>query len=494
MLPTAATGVFALPVMIGAAALCILQSMHSSIGVDAPTTTQAKQEDLDACALFRNIPSIKSKLAWRELGTFPTPIHKGECSARPIGDKKDQAEGPASRTQPQDVHFYIKREDLSSTSYGGNKVRTLQHQLAVIEAKLERGSRQRDLVVFGSGGSNQVVATVVHALRSKLNAPIVPLWMMDPPDLDNTLNMLSTLSFPLGDVCAWDNPFALVATLISKLIRRESFVFPLGGNTPAGVLGQAGGALELAEQIERGEIPDCDGIYLAVGSSCTISGLILGVALGRKLGLKAFAKPEFALHPVLIQDALSFLNRSIGIYKSPLSRFIPLTIRHSLHATCNQLIKLGGPDVLAEALTILEHETVIHDNAFLTGAYGIHSEPSRACARLFDSSATISDLDGETAPGLWLCGHFTAKAMAVMCDDLLKVENTGKDMVFWQTKSIVQPRGSEDEWQQMQQMPPAVKAWAQKGHAESKKRPGKVDLANGSGKDYRGLMTAIHEE
>jgi hypothetical protein len=498
--------VLALPLMIGTGAVCFLQSMHDSVGVDAPTSQQIAQEKdfFHEHALFRHLPVLQTTLAWRKLGTFPTPIHKGECSARSIGSISGAMAGtgtdlPLPPPPAKKVSFFVKREDLSSPQYGGNKVRTLQHQLAVVEAKLERAkSRQRELVLFGSGGSNQVVATVVHSmqLQSKLakEIPVVPLWMADPPDLDNTLNMLSTLSFHLGDFCTWSNPLALFATLVSKLIRGESFMLPLGGNNPTGVLGQAGGALELAEQIEAGIMSDCDGIYLPVGSSCTISGLILGVALSRRLGLnKAFSKPGFALHPVLIHDQLAALNRSfMGLYKSKVSRIIPLTIRHSLHATCRQLVKLGGPDVLAEALAILENETVLHDDTFVTGTYGVHSDASRACARLFDDSSTVTDLStGETASGLWLCGHFTAKAMAVMCDDLLKDGNEGKNMLFWQTKSLVQPRGREDEWKRMQQMPSAVQQWAQQGQAESTVRPGKVDLLDGSAEDYRGLMTKI---
>lgn len=485
-------------------ALCVLQAMHSSVGVAAPTPKQLQEEDPNEHALFRHLPALRRTLAWRKLGNFPTPIHKAECSARPIyydtnNDKDKGAPAPSPRT----VTFHVKREDLSSPDYGGNKVRTLQHQLAVIEAKYEQEGQQRDLVVFGSGGSNQVVATVVHAIRSKLRIPTTALWIADPSDLDNTLNMLSTLSFPLEKFCTWGDPFTLFTTLINKLIRGKSFMLPLGGNNPTGVLGQAGGMIELAEQIEAGELPDCDGVYLAVGSSCTISGLILGVALARNLGLEAFSKPGFALHPVLIHDGFAFLNRSTGLYKSTVSRYIPLTIRHSLHATCHELTKLGGPNVLAEALAILEHETVIHDDAVLTGKYGKHSEASRACARLFDetcsittetqSSSAAAAAEGETsmAPGLWLCGHFAAKAFAAMCDDLLKEENAGKNMIFWQTKSRVQPRGTNDEWEQLQQMPPVVKAWAQQGRAESEQRPGKVDLVDGSAKDYRGLMTSI---
>lgn len=338
------------------------------------------------------------------------------------------------------------------------------------------------------------MATVVHALAHKLPA-VTPLWIADPSDLDNTLNMLSTLSFPLERSETWGKPIPLLVALITALVRNNSFILPLGGNNPSGVLGQVGGMLELAEQIDAGDLPDCDGIYVAVGSACTASGMIIGVALARKLGLGAFAKSGFLLHLVPIHHGFSFLSRTTGIYKSAFSRYIPLTIRHSIHATCKELTSLGGPDILKEALAVLKDEIIVHDDARLTGEYGIHSEPSRACARLFDASNKITTIDErKEAPGLWLCGHFTAKAMTAMCDDLLKEENAGKNMVFWQTKSRVQPRGNLDEWERMQQMPPKVQTWANQGLPQSDDRPGKVDLKFGSVKDYRGLMTDIFRE
>ncbi len=198
---------------------------------------------------------------------------------------------------------------------------------------------------------------------------------------------------------------------------------------PSGVLGQVSGALELAEQIQAGEIPDCDGIYVAVGSSCTISGLVLGVALARKLGLGAFRKEGFRLHLVPIHHVFALLSRTTGLYTSGYSRYIPLTVRHSIHSTCLTLRQLGGPDVLREALSVLDNEVVVHDRADLVGTYGAHSQPSLQCARLFDSSAELTLLSGDAAPGLWLCGHFTAKALAALCHDLLQPGNTGKNMV-----------------------------------------------------------------
>ena len=69
------------------------------------------------------------------------------------------------------------------------------------------------------------------------------------------------------------------------------------------MIGQISACLELAEQIERGEY-DPPAIYLAVGSSCTISGLIIGVALARRLNMKAFRSPRFRIHGIPIHHAL----------------------------------------------------------------------------------------------------------------------------------------------------------------------------------------------
>ena len=60
---------------------------------------------------------------------------------------------------------------------------------------------------------------------------------------------------------------------------------------------------------------------------------------------------------------------------------------------------------------------------------------------------------------LWVCGHFVAKAFAPLIDDAAKEELRGQTFLLWQTKSAVQPLGTEDEWAQLAEMPPLVKRW-----------------------------------
>ena len=98
-------------------------------------------------------------------------------------------------------------------------------------------------------------------------------------------------------------------------------------------------------------------------------------------------------------------------------------------------------------------------------------------------------MTGKAAQELWLCGHFVAKAYAVMQAHL--VADPSVRAILWQTKSATQPRGRVDEWKRMQAMSAATKRWANEGAAESTLRPGSVNVETGSPDDYRGLMTEI---
>ena len=187
---------------------------------------------------------------------------------------------------------------------------------------------------------------------------------------------------------------------------------------------------------------------------------------------------------------MEVLEAKVGLHRSALSRFVPLTLHHTITTTCRELARLGGPDVLAASLQILQDEVLIPTDAELVGAYGGHSHVSRAAAQAYDTSGRVTDADGAAAPPLWLCGHFVAKPFALMLDELLG-EARGQSALLWQTKSHVQPRGEEDEWARMRELGGAVKRWADDGAAESTLRPGRVDTAGGSAADYRGLMTRL---
>eukprot|EP00944_MAST-04C_sp_MAST-4C-sp1_P007978 g7978.t1 len=449
----------------------VLDSLHANVGIEKPTKKQIQEEDPKQNALFRHLPQLKGQIAWRKLGKFPTPIHHGKYFL-PNGKKT--------------LEFYVKREDMSSTIYGGNKVRTLQHQLAVCEAKDPR----KKIYVTGTGGSNQILATIVHGYK-QLKLKILPLWVSkDVPDLDNTLNMLSSLSF-IGDAgITWANMFSVLRSMLAGIFSDDCFVLPPGGNNPAGVLGQVGGLLELAEQIQRQEVPDPDGIFLPIGSSCTITGLIIGVALCRHLDLPVFQAKAFTIHGIPIHHVIASISRSMNFYKAPWSQYIPLSIRHSIVKTCEQIQIAGGPDLKSLAINILDKHCTIHDSAELIGLYGGHSKISKDTASQYDRFGdSIRDHKGVAQKPLWLCGHFAAKAFAQMTIELQK--DRSKKYIFWQTKSAVQPRGTKDEWKYFKNMPDSVRRWANKGDAHSILRQGKINTDRGDASGYRHLMTQV---
>ena len=166
----------------------------------------------------------------------------------------------------------------------------MQFQLAVIEARLQSGEQDvLPVTVIGTYGSNQCVATVFHVARQMPElVPSVNVALLKPevPDLDNTLNVLSLLS------TATARPLLRLGASLPAILRAtwrgHGTLLTMGGNSPSGCMGQVSAMLELAEQIHEGKATDPDRVYVAIGSSCTVSGLIIGVALARHLGLNAF--------------------------------------------------------------------------------------------------------------------------------------------------------------------------------------------------------------
>ena len=62
-------------------------------------------------ALFEELPSLERRVARVALGDFPTPVESLAGLSRELGVSSDG---------------WVKRDDISSPSYGGNKVRTLE--------------------------------------------------------------------------------------------------------------------------------------------------------------------------------------------------------------------------------------------------------------------------------------------------------------------------------------------------------------------------------
>mmetsp|Transcript_7317 Transcript_7317/g.11132 ORF Transcript_7317/g.11132 Transcript_7317/m.11132 type:complete len:536 (+) Transcript_7317:151-1758(+) len=507
-------------VLGGTAAVLLLRRISQSVGLAKPTLQMLKEEEPSKhCALFRKFPSLSQKLAWRSLQAISaSPIHVGRCKSN----------------DDLDLHFFVKREDLISTKiYGGNKVRTLQHQLAVCESHLQAGNpAYSQLVTVGTGGSNQVVATVLYgqllgwnnteektvknaadnSIPTDTRCKIHVCWMdKDEPDLDNTLNMLSVFSFSqqLGFLYNWGQQKKQILCAIYHAWRQSKYIpMMMGGNCTAGVLGQVSGMLELAEQIREEKCPsDIERIYVPVGSSCTISGLIVGAVLVRECFPDTTFPDKFKIVGCNVHPHLALLDRWIGFHTNSLWNFLPLTISHSVKMACRALQQLAAPeDNVPSNLEhlcqdFIRHNVELRAEASVVGPYGGHSPATRRAAHCYDKTGSIREYAGnqqqqkEETP-LWVCGHFVAKALQPLLADLQEDLPTtnGKKYMLWMTKSAIQPRSEQtNEWDMLLGENATIQKWANDGKAESTLRPGKLSTANGgTSEDYRTLMTQVN--
>lgn len=199
---------------------------------------------------------------WVPLGEYPTPVEllSGVCEARGL-----QA-------------LYVKRDDLSSPFYGGNKVRKLEFLLARARA---RG--HRTVLTFGAVGSNHVVATVIHAERlgMKTIAVLMPQHNAEYVRKNLLLDLAHGTRFILASSPATE-PLGMVEGMIGgfdRQNRRLPFLIPPGGSAVPGTIGYVDAAFELKKQIEAKEVPEPDFIFVTYGSGSTAAGLILGARL-----------------------------------------------------------------------------------------------------------------------------------------------------------------------------------------------------------------------
>jgi D-cysteine desulfhydrase len=193
------------------------------------------------------------------LGSFPTSATRSDALAGAAG-----AGG-----------LWVKRDDLSGERYGGNKVRKLEYLLG--EA-LATGAT--DVITFGAVGSNHALATAIYGaeLGLKVHSMLIP--QHKAPYVGRNLRASAAVGADLHLLADREAALRAAVALRERLRSesgREPLVIPFGGTTPASTLGFVNAALELAEQIEAGELPEPDLLYVTLGSMGTAAGLVLGL-------------------------------------------------------------------------------------------------------------------------------------------------------------------------------------------------------------------------
>jgi L-cysteate sulfo-lyase len=213
----------------------------------------------DRCAA---VQARLDRFARVRLGHLPTPLEPMDRLSEHLG-------GP---------RIWVKRDDCTGLSTGGNKTRKLEFLMAEAE---QAGA---DCVITqGATQSNHARQTAAAAARLGVDCFILledRTGYTDPDYVSNGNVLLDRLHGATIDVRPGGADMqAEMETLADKLraAGREPYVMPGGGSTPVGALGYVNCALELVAQSAQLGFA-IDALVHATGSAGTQAGLVAGLA------------------------------------------------------------------------------------------------------------------------------------------------------------------------------------------------------------------------
>jgi 1-aminocyclopropane-1-carboxylate deaminase/D-cysteine desulfhydrase-like pyridoxal-dependent ACC family enzyme len=241
---------------------------------------------METLPLFRRFPGIAGRIPHLPLTTLPTPVER-----LAIGD----------------APLWVKRDDRTGEAYGGNKVRKLEFLLG--EAR-HRGAPR--LVTAGAAGSHHCLATTVYGREHGFDLTLVLFPQPPTPHVREVLGAVAARGAEIRPVPRME--LVPAGLLRERLRHRRSgcVVIPPGGSSPAGTLGYVSAGLELAEQVEAGEMPAPDVVHVAAGT--------LGTAVGIAIGLEMAGLPA-RVHAVRVVGRLVANPRAVrGLVRRTLQR------------------------------------------------------------------------------------------------------------------------------------------------------------------------------
>jgi len=188
----------------------------------------------------------------------------------------DQVPTPVEELAIAEASVWVKRDDMTSSLYGGNKVRKLEYVLA------QPGLHDAVVVTGGGTGSHHVLATVLYCRLLGIEVEAGLFEQPPSPAVTVLSGVLTAFDVPVRRVqgmSAYPAAMAMALLDVVRRGRRPCFLYP-GASTPSGVLGYVDCGLEIAAAVSRGECPEPEEVYVPLGSGGTSVGLALGLAMG----------------------------------------------------------------------------------------------------------------------------------------------------------------------------------------------------------------------
>jgi 1-aminocyclopropane-1-carboxylate deaminase/D-cysteine desulfhydrase-like pyridoxal-dependent ACC family enzyme len=313
-------------------------------------------------------PGLAGKLRKRSFASLPTPVSNHEISL-----------GACSRT------IAVKHDDQTSPIYGGNKTRKLEY---IFQRAEDRGAER--VATFGTVGSNHALATAIFAKESGFGCTCFLAHQKHTPSIRKTLNAHLQLG---TELVRYGGKVDHLDLFRRYLQNRRTWVIPLGGTCWLGVVGFVNAGLELAAQIDSGELEIPDRIYMANGTMGSAAGLALGLAL---------ANLKIEIHAVRVAD----------------NRFTRREVLDRLMKKTAVLLNYLDPAIP----TYLGDDTnIIWRDDFFAGGYAAVDERTEAAVNFANDNL-----------GLTLDTTYTGKAMAALLHDIAS-NSAGSSNLFWNT-------------------------------------------------------------
>ncbi|TPV95231.1 MAG: pyridoxal-phosphate dependent enzyme [Myxococcales bacterium FL481] len=192
----------------------------------------------------------------------------------------------------RNVACFIKRDDRSSSLYGGGKVRKLEFELAD-----PRHQTTRPVVSIGGFGSHSLLSLALFLRRQRRRLHALVFDQVVTHHARQNLAVLASL-----DTQFWSTRTRLGLGLSQLAYRTyarpevSGVAVAAGASSALGSLGFVEAGLELAAQIEAGQCPRPDRIYITAGSAGSSAGLALGLALA---GVRTQLRLISAVEPLL---------------------------------------------------------------------------------------------------------------------------------------------------------------------------------------------------
>lgn len=172
---------------------------------------------------------------------------------------------------------WIKRDDLSSSVYGGGKVRKLEWILA--NAPFDTDA---PIVSVGGVGSHHLLALALFLRTQGRTLHGLTFTQALTPHVRKNLAVLLSCGAQLWNVpTRAELPRAWLAYHLWRRPEVKGVSMAAGASTPLGCFGFVDAAFELAAQVEAGLLPKPDVVYVTAGSAGTSAGLALGFALAK---------------------------------------------------------------------------------------------------------------------------------------------------------------------------------------------------------------------